>query len=310
MSSSDSGIDGAVVSFELPKSVLPLTTASAFWNDTVKIESKPFLIVSVRTYVPETIATPRMIANAVRSARSLRPARPFSETRITSSQVVDHVEDLRRLAACALVGDQPVAQEEDPPGDRGGRGVVGDHHRRLPVVLGRRAEELEDLVARGRVEVPGRLVREHDRRPRDERPRDRDPLLLAAGELGRPVASPIGDPEPLQQVLQERLVGLHAGDRERQDDVLLRGQHRQQVEELEDEADVLAPQQRDLAVAERADVLSGDRDVPLVGTSSAARMCISVDLPEPDGPITATSSPGFTCSETPRNASTAVSPCP
>ena len=50
--------------------------------------------------------------------------------------------------------------------------------------------------------------------------------------------------------------------------------------------------------------------VPLVGLSSAARMCISVDLPEPDGPITATSSPGITASETPRSASTAVSPSP
>ena len=32
--------------------------------------------------------------------------------------------------------------------------------------------------------------------------------------------------------------------------------------------------------------------VPEVGLSSAARMCISVDLPEPDGPMTAVS---FSC---------------
>ena len=31
---------------------------------------------------------------------------------------------------------------------------------------------------------------------------------------------------------------------------------------------------------------------PEVGSSSPARMCINVDLPEPDGPITAVSSPG------------------
>jgi hypothetical protein len=37
-------------------------------------------------------------------------------------------------------------------------------------------------------------------------------------------------------------------------------------------------------------------------------MCSSVDLPDPDGPITATSSPRATDSETPRSASTAVSP--
>ena len=39
-------------------------------------------------------------------------------------------------------------------------------------------------------------------------------------------------------------------------------------------------------------------------------MCISVDLPEPDGPITAVSFPRGTSTETPRSASTAVSPSP
>jgi hypothetical protein len=39
-------------------------------------------------------------------------------------------------------------------------------------------------------------------------------------------------------------------------------------------------------------------------------MCMSVDLPEPDGPITAMSSPAATVSETPRTASTALSPLP
>ena len=50
--------------------------------------------------------------------------------------------------------------------------------------------------------------------------------------------------------------------------------------------------------------------VPDVGLSSPARMCISVDLPEPDGPITAVSLPWPTSSETPLSASTAVSPAP
>ena len=40
--------------------------------------------------------------------------------------------------------------------------------------------------------------------------------------------------------------------------------------------------------------------VPSVGWSRPASRCISVDLPEPDGPMTATSSPCCTSSETPR----------
>ena len=39
-------------------------------------------------------------------------------------------------------------------------------------------------------------------------------------------------------------------------------------------------------------------------------MCMSVDFPEPDGPITAVSLPRSTSSETPFSASTAVSPSP
>jgi len=50
--------------------------------------------------------------------------------------------------------------------------------------------------------------------------------------------------------------------------------------------------------------------VPEVGLSRPARMCMRVDLPEPDGPITATSCPERTSRSTPRRASTAVSPSP
>ena len=46
---------------------------------------------------------------------------------------------------------------------------------------------VEDLAARRRVEVAGRLVGEHHARARDERAGDGDALLLAAGELGRAV---------------------------------------------------------------------------------------------------------------------------
>ena len=39
-------------------------------------------------------------------------------------------------------------------------------------------------------------------------------------------------------------------------------------------------------------------------------MCISVDLPEPDGPMTAVALPDAMSTDTPRSASTAVSPSP
>ena len=59
-----------------------------------------------------------------------------------------------------------------------------DDHRRA--VLGRHAgEQVDDLAARLRVEVAGRLVGEHDARLDRERARDRDALLLAAREVRR-----------------------------------------------------------------------------------------------------------------------------
>ena len=57
-------------------------------------------------------------------------------------------------------------------------------------------------------------------------------------------------PTLFSSVLEELRIGLLAGDRERQQDVLLGREHRQQVEELEDEADVLAAELRQVGVAQ------------------------------------------------------------
>ena len=49
---------------------------------------------------------------------------------------------------------------------------------------------------------------------------------------------------------------------------------------------------------------------PLVATSSPARQCIRVDLPDPDGPMMAVNSPDRNDNVTPRSAWTSVSPDP
>src|SRR5205823_5768152 len=60
-------------------------------------------------------------------------------------------------------------------------------------------------------------------------------------------------------------VGTFAGDRQRQYDVLLRGQHWQQVEELKHEADVLSAQARHVRVVEFGDLDPGNLDRPAGG---------------------------------------------
>ena len=67
---------------------------------------------------------------------------------------------------------------------------------------------------------------------------------------------------------------------------------RQQVVALEDEADLAAAQQREVAVVERVEARAGDLDPALGRPVEARRGCAcSVDLPEPDGPMIAVKVP-------------------
>src|SRR5947208_1427642 len=82
----------------------------------VNTVEKADLIVSVRMYVPLTIATPMTIAIAVSEARTLRPSRPFSATRITATapalvERAHHLEHACRGGVAQLVDDQAVGQE-------------------------------------------------------------------------------------------------------------------------------------------------------------------------------------------------------
>ena len=51
-----------------------------------------------------------------------------------------------------------------------------------------------------RVEVPGRLVGEQDRRVVDQRARDRDALLLPARQLVRMVVGAVAEPDQLEHL--------------------------------------------------------------------------------------------------------------
>ena len=155
-----------------------------------------------------------------------------------------------------LVHDLPVGQEHDPVRVARGDGVVGDHDDGLAHLVHGPAHEAEHLRARPRVEVPGRLIGEDDLRAAGQRPGYRDPLLLAAGHLLRPVLQPVAD-------------------------VLRRGNGRHEVERLEHEADVVPPQPGELLVAQGAEV--GFPDVRLAGGEGveAGRTVQQRRLPRP-----------------------------
>ena len=72
----------------------------------------------------------------------------------------------------------------------------------------------------------------------------------------------------------------------------LGGEHRQQVEALEDEADLVAAQHGQLIVVHGGDVGAVEHGVTAsLAESSPASVCMSVDLPEPDGPMIAVEPP-------------------
>ena len=125
-------------------------------------------------------------------------------------------------------------------------------------------DQLHDPDRRLGVEVAGRLVAEQQRRVVDERARDRDALLLAARQLVGVVVQlgrQADQAQDVRHLAADRLAVL-ADHLERVRDVRVDRAVRQQLEVLEDDADVAA-QLRHLAAAHLGQRVAGDRDVAL-----------------------------------------------
>jgi hypothetical protein len=171
------------------------------------------------------------------------------------------VEDLRRRA---LLHDDAVIEEDHPVRDRAREAhLVGDaEHRHAR--LGELAHDVEDLADHLRVEGRRRLVEEHDLGLHREGAGDRDPLLLAARQLGRVLLRLLRDADALEE-LHRGLLGPVARPlpdlRRRQHDVLEDGEVGEEVERLEDHPDL---------AADRGDVADVVRELDAVDDDLAA----------------------------------------
>ncbi len=166
------------------------------------------------------------------------------------------------VAGCEeLAGDEPVAHRHRARAVPRDPGVVGHDDERGARVAGRAREDVEHLGAGRLVEGARRLVGEDDARRPDEGARDRDALGLPAGELARPALLHPGEAEVREPAGGDRggLCAGRAGEHERQRRVLDGGQLGQELSGLEDEAEVLAPQDRAPRLRERRDVLAAPR---------------------------------------------------
>ena len=164
------------------------------------------------------------------------------------------------------MGDLAVAHVEDAVGDLGGLGVVGDHEDGLVELAAGLAEHLEDGVGVLGVEVAGGFVGEDDGGTVDEGAGDGDALLLAAGELVGAMVEAALDAEHFGEVVEERFVQFPFGGCAKGGDVVgdfdvAHGRERgQQIEALEDKADLGAAHFGALGVGEFGEVGAIDED--------------------------------------------------
>ena len=113
-----------------------------------------------------------------------------------------------------------------------------DHDDGLAKLVDRTLQEAKHFGAGNGVEVAGRLVSEHQLRLGNQR--DGHALLLATGQFIRSVVQALLQSQGIDEQVEPGVVGLVSGESQWHEDVLFGGEHGQQVEALEDEADLVA----------------------------------------------------------------------
>ena len=147
------------------------------------------------------------------------------------------------LLGVTLLDDDPAVHEDHSVGDIAREGhLVGDDDHRHPL-LGQLPHDGQDLADQLGVERRRRLVEEHQLRSHRQSPRNRDPLLLPTRELPGVCQRLVREPHALEQLLgPDGHLGLllpldlHRG----LDDVVEDGLVREEIEALEDHADLAA----------------------------------------------------------------------
>ena len=146
-----------------------------------------------------------------------------------------------------------VGETDDAVGISGEILIVGDDDESVAHVAAQIEEKTVELGAVAAVETACRLVGEHYTRIVDQRTRHGSPLALAAAELRRLVGRPVAKSEIFYQFHgpAPRLCTAASADESRHLDILEQRELRQQLMELEDEADIDIAETRQLLLAER-----------------------------------------------------------
>ena len=149
-----------------------------------------------------------------------------------------------------LVGfDAAVADVDDAVGLSGDVVFVGDQDDGVSVLVQMRKQG-HDFRAGLRIEIPRRLIGEHNRGRIHQRARDGDALPLTAGKFVRFVVGSIAETHDLERTMRfgEPFAGRNPAIDEREFDVVQRRRPGEKVERLEDESDLFVPDGGELVV--------------------------------------------------------------
>src|SRR5512143_2251085 len=235
------------------------------WNCSPIVKLSPWMIDTIAI----TDATPITMPSAVRKLRNACARIDASAARAPSVAANHSVTRLffwrlRRSRAGAVVlihvvlDHAAVLQAHDALAVHRDVGLVRDDDDRLAVGV-QLVEQRANLDSGLRIAIARGFVGQQNRRIRHERTRDRDALALAARELVRQVVAAIREAHAREHAL--RLVAPLAERQTAIDQrlhyVLQRRGARQQIEALEDEADLLIADVGELVLAHVADVALG-----------------------------------------------------
>ena len=165
--------------------------------------------------------------------------------------------------------DQPAVIEEDSPvREPADERVMGYEENRLPIGM-KLLKDVEDHRFVLGVQVAGWLIGQDQFRLIDQGSGDGDPLLLAAGELGRPMVKAITQAHADQRLGRFRFVS-HAVEVLGQHHVFQSRKIEDQVKLLEDDADDVPPESRPVLLTERVDRDPVNNDGPAGGDVEAS----------------------------------------
>ncbi len=214
-----------------------------------------------------------------------------------------------------FLGDATVADAHDPVGDPRRLGIVTDDHRRAPVLADELREHVVHLVGGLAVELARRFVGEKHARAVREGRAERHPLLLASGELARACggACPRGRPARAARLRAANSLvaracreGRAAARRARAPSAPARAHARSAGRRSRAASSDSGRAGAQAASRGRRRAPSPARPMGVRGPASSRS---SVDLPEPLGPSTVTTSPSATRSDSPCSAAASPSGC-